>query len=263
MNMRISVLTCIVTSIFGWSACKSKENFGQLENIYGDDSRKTLSKMPPFGSVGRLSNGCTMFMVGPRIALTAAHCAAIEVNTLTVELHADEKGTRMNMQVLERGINLQERKILNQEYDGNISENDWAILLMTDGFSNSCFDVSSALSEGEQLVVAGYSADFISRHGGLPGVSKGCTAHIANNWIEHSCDVTGGGSGGPVSVFRGEKYVAVGLNSFSARVGSKINYDRPDKNTYEIATRISPRVVEKINRYNLKYNGYSSPECNK
>ena len=140
----------------------------------------------------------TVFIVGKRIGLTAAHLmyssSGIWTNNMHVTPHPTTEDTISSIYAQGTAVL---KVIIPTEYKTQrIAENDWAILVFEDdiGTVNGTWDLSTtppALNSGVNIL--GYP-------GGLSGMwySYGTVSAQTSEILSYTCDTTGGSSGSPV-----------------------------------------------------------------
>lgn len=183
-----------------------------LDGIKGADDRvEVTASQYPWSAVGRVNNGqgghCSGILVGPRLAVTAAHCLW-------------NKKTRRPMPAAslrfvagyDRGQYLAFTKVestviapgwqFDVPYSPALASRDWALLVLAEplGEQVGWVGLGATPTPADWLVTVGYGQD--KAH--IPAAHLGC--HVAGRLdggvLTHDCDAVHGDSGAPVLVWR-------------------------------------------------------------
>ncbi len=201
----------------------------------------------PQSSVCRLYAGglSTAFLVGPKVALTAAHCvfdqeegvwdtnnfvwpnADPEANSIDII----RNGTKVVKMIIPTGYR-------NSSASGSVVDTDWAILVLADdvGTENGTFGltVTSPAYEADAFVL-GYNSD------NMMSFAPGYILNVNSGNVRYTCDTTGGMSGAPVY-----KYVYSGglkYNVFAIHSGGV-------EGSYNHGARINRFIIKKVSDLN-------------
>ncbi len=198
-----------------------------LKGIKGDDDRVTVAASEyPWSTVGRLHNGqgghCSGVLIGPRLAVTAAHCLW-------------NRKTRRPMPAIalhfvagwERGEYLRAAPVARYEiapdwrfgvaYGFGPASVDWALLELAEPLGDEVgwMALGPAPVQGQAVTTVGYGQD--RKH--VPTAHIGChvTGRLAEGAWVHDCDAVHGDSGAPVLVWDGgmPRLVAIHVATFS------------------------------------------------
>ena len=208
----ISMLTFAAVTI---SCGNAAQKGSSTKNVFGTDNRvKMTSTKKPWSSVGMIENPsgfCTGSYVWHNLVLTNAHC----VLDGSGKVHNWVKFTAG------KGTSKPEVRWGNHVWYGtsNPSANrskDWAIVRISNSTKRFYFGYKSQGNLNPinvPLNMAGYSGDFWSKNG-TAGVHQGCKIKKkTNSYYLHTCDMTGGASGGPMYAFKdGARYI-VAINA--------------------------------------------------
>lgn len=204
-------------------SCSSDKSATTPKNIFGSDSRQELDVTKfPGKAVARLDGGCSAAMIGPQLALTAAHCI---FDSEKVAFKTDVKylkaGYKDGKSVASSWINQVWIGSQNPEKE---RKNDWAILALSDDIGNTTgwFGVKSQELESAlpmTVNLAGYSTD--KDKGNVAQISRDCYLHKVDEAgrVLHDCDGAAGVSGGPLFTSSGSETFIVAITAAEFRTG--------------------------------------------
>lgn len=180
-----------------------------------DRSDKLHKKFPEIVRLQSDAEVCTGTIVGPRVVLSAAHCADLK-NSFFVY-----KGERYPVKFA-----------LSREYKKK--EHDVAVALTTRDIKDAEFGtIGSGLRHGSKLLFAGYGC---TQRGGRPGDLRLGTTKVIGMDEDHVLSFSPGGavlcqgdSGGPVFLREGDQDLVVAVNSAGdiKNINLKVRLDSP------------------------------------
>lgn len=206
----------------------------------------------PYSAICSLYSGGrgTAFIVGDRIALTAAHCV-YEEGTWSTEAYIlpHASGNRSNSYIVNNGVRAL-KVIIPTAYKTNaITGNDWAILILEEdvGAENGILPLDiTAPTVGNQVTTIGYPREGVGGVVRYMHESPGEILMVATNYIRYNCDTYYGNSGGPVikeSVVNGTtRYNVIAIHS---RMGGNA--------TYNLACRIDLALSSIVKALDVEY----------
>lgn len=183
-----------------------------LKGVKGADDRVIVAAGEyPWSAVGRLNNGqgghCSGVLVGPRLAVTAAHCLWNRKTRQPMPAQAlhfvagYDRGAYLDSSAVERLV-VAPGWVFGAPYGVEPAARDWALLVLAKplGEQVGWLALGEAPATGQSVVTVGYGQD--KAH--VPTAHLGCTiaGKLASGVLTHDCDAVHGDSGGPVMVWR-------------------------------------------------------------
>lgn len=213
------------------SAVASDAQAAQLKGIKGQDDRVTVAAAEyPWSTVGRLHNGqgghCSAVLVGPRVAVTAAHCLWNRKTRRPMPAQALRFAAGW-----ERGEFLKAASVARYEiapewrfdlaYGPGPASVDWAVLELTEPLGDEVgwMALGGVPAVGMTVTTVGYGQD--RKH--VPTAHIGCRiqGRLPQGVWTHDCDAVHGDSGAPVLVWvQGQpRLVGIHVATFSPAGG--------------------------------------------
>lgn len=201
--------------------------------IYGDDDRTVMtSRNYPWSTVGRIEglaadeSGyiCTGTLIELDVVLTNAHCV-IDPETHQRSIAMRFLPNLINGRVQnDEDIAIVESAWAATDFSDSAAPNpkDWAILKLDRPLGEKygtigwrTLPIETLVANSDQFALVGYSGDFPSDNPGeTAGVHLGCTIlDEVDGLLLHSCDTTGGASGGPILGRVDDQLHIVGLHA--------------------------------------------------
>ncbi len=232
--MHFAVVAVVVAILGFGGAAGARDDAG----VFGADNRMVIEaddrRWHAVGRLNRESGGfCTAVLIGPREALTAAHCLWDQTRRRWIDaetLHfvpGYRRGTylghaRVDRYRLAQGITIDERGHPERLLD------DWAVLELTIDLRAGAGVEPMILANGDErdqlaslpLASGGYSRD--RPH--LPVKVAPCRALGVierGRLLLHDCDSQAGSSGSPIVVERDGRYVVIGIQSAIVSAGGE------------------------------------------
>ena len=192
----------------------------------------------------------TAFIVGKRIAMTAAHCVYDALNDswdteAYILPHASANTTNSN--IIANGTRVLKAIIPTLYKATPTVANDWAILIVEDdiGTANGVLPLDcSTPVVGTEVYVLGYPLVGINSSANTMHKSPGEITYVSSNNIRHICDTASGNSGSPVirqSVVNG----TTRYNVVAVHTGGN--------STYNVAHRIDQFLVNAVRELDAEY----------
>lgn len=182
----------------------------ELKGIKGTDDRVIVSASEyPWSTVGRVNNGqggyCSGVLIGPKLALTAAHCLWNKHTRRPMPASALhfvagwERGEFLGATEVVRTVVAPDWRF-GENYDPAHAAHDWALLELSAplGETAGWLGLADGRDATKTVTTVGYAQD----HKHVPTAHIGChiTGTLANGLLIHDCDAVHGDSGAPVIV---------------------------------------------------------------
>lgn len=183
-----------------------------LKGIKGSDDRITVTASEyPWSAVGRVNNGqgghCSGILIGPKLALTAAHCLWNNKTRRPMPEQALrfvagwERGNHLGIATVSRTV-LAPGWRFGEKYDPAHAAHDWALLELVEPLGDAVGWVALAGGRdgSESVTTVGYAQD--RQH--VPTAHIGChlLGSLRPGLLTHDCDAVHGDSGAPVLIWR-------------------------------------------------------------
>lgn len=183
-----------------------------LDGVKGADDRvEVAADHYPWSAVGRLNNGqgghCSGVLLGPRLAVTAAHCLWNKKTRRPMPAAAlrfvagYDRGRYLAFAAVERTV-ISPGWRFDLAYGPAVAAQDWALLILAEPLGEQVGWVAAGSAPGgdDRLVTVGYGQD--KAH--IPTAHMGChvVGRLEGGVLTHDCDAVHGDSGAPVLVWR-------------------------------------------------------------
>ncbi|MCA1908604.1 MAG: trypsin-like serine protease [Magnetospirillum sp.] len=183
-----------------------------LNGIKGADDRvEVAANQYPWSAVGRLNNGqgghCSGILVGPRLAVTAAHClwnkkTRRPMPAASLRFVAGyDRGQYLAFTTVESTV-IAPGWQFDTPYSPLLASRDWALLILAEPLGDKVgwVGLGAAPNPADWLVTVGYGQD--KAH--IPAAHLGChvAGRLESGVLTHDCDAVHGDSGAPVLVWK-------------------------------------------------------------
>lgn len=202
----------------------------------------------PFSAIGafRMYQNSTLyhgtaFMVGPNVALTAAHCVfdnGSSYDNMTFAPGQNGSSAPFGTAAVTEYYYPQEWE------DTHNSKYDWAVIKLSTNVGNSCgwfgiSDYATLSNPGNFLLISGYPGEY--RHGTYAEqwFSEETFIRYDANEFWYEIDTTAGQSGSPLLVFTNSTYRAVGIHTNGYDTGLQQNHGK----------RINAEIISMVNQF--------------